>query len=139
MDKSRREKLSDIEGMKEEATAAAKVEESELDEVGDILEEEVDGSDLARLLPPDKESQVEEARKTPVLLKNDPPVSQDPPTMSWILPLPPLDGNLGGRCPLSQPCCPWTFNLTNYILERAIYVARGLREKILYLYSCLSL
>ena len=102
--KSRREKLSDIERMKEEATAAAKVEESELDEVGDILEEEVDGSDLARLLPPDEESQVEEARKTPVLLKNDPPVSQDPPTMSWILPLPPLDGNLGGRCPLSQPC-----------------------------------
>ena len=104
MYKSRREKLSDIEGMKEEATAAAKVEESELDEVGDILEEEVDGSDLARLLPADEESQVEEARKTPVLLKNDPPVSQDPPTMSWILPLPQLDGNLGGRCPLSQPC-----------------------------------
>ena len=112
MYKSRRQKLSDL----EEEAAAGQVECSELHEVNDILEEDVDNSDLAQLLPPDEETRIERTKKTPILL-ND-PVSQDPPSeaksMSWILPLPHMDEHLGGHCLLSRQCClvyvHWFYN-----------------------------
>ena len=105
----RQQRLSGLEGNEEEEEEVAA--QMELNEVNDILEEElVDNSDLAQLLPPDEETQVEQTTKTPILL-ND-PVPQDRPveamSMSWILPLPHMDEHIGGgRCLLSHPpCCP---------------------------------
>ena len=76
----------------------------ELNEVNDILDEDVDNSDLAQLLPPDEETRVEETKRTSILLNET--VPKDPQTeamsMSWILPLPQMDEHLGGRCLLSH-------------------------------------
>ena len=96
MYKSRQQRLSDLEGNEEEEVAA----HMELNEVNDILEEDVvDNSDLAQLLPPDEETQAEQTKKTSILL-ND-PVPQYPQaeatSMSWVLPLPHKDEQLGGR------------------------------------------
>ena len=96
MYKRRRQRLSDLEGNEEEALGA----QMELNEVNDILDEDVDNSDLAQLLPPDEETRVEETKRTSILLNET--VPQDPPaeamSMSWILPLPQMDEHLGGRC-----------------------------------------
>ena len=128
MYKSRRQKLSDLEGNEEEEGAAAQVECSELNEVNDILEEDVDNSDLAQLLPAEEETRIEQTKKTSILL-ND-PVLQDPPSeaksMSWILPLPHMDEHLGGHCLLSRQCCPCTLILKLgfsdiYHFERTVY------------------
>ena len=77
----------------------------------DLLEEDVDNSDLAQLLPPDdEETQVEERKGKPILLNET--VPQDPPAaetmpMSWILPLPKMDEHIGGRTLSLVPlCCP---------------------------------
>ena len=100
MYKRRRQRLSDLEGNEEEALGA----QMELNEVNDILDEDVDNSDLAQLLPPDEETRVEETKRTSILLNET--VPQDPPaeamSMSWILPLPQMDEHLGGRCLLSH-------------------------------------
>ena len=110
MYKSRRQRLSDLEGNEEEALGA----QMELNEVNDLLEEDVDSSDLAQLLPPDEETEVEETKKTSILLNET--VPQDPPaeaiSMSWILPLPQKDEHLGGRTlSVVPPCCPCTLIL----------------------------
>ena len=86
----------------------------ELNEVNDLLEEDVDSSDLAQLLPPDEETEVEETKRTSILLNEN--VPQDPPaeaiSMSWILPLPQKDEHLGGRTlSVVLPCCPCTLIL----------------------------
>ena len=86
----------------------------ELNEVNDILEEDIDSSDLAQLLPPDEETGVEETKKTSILLNET--VPKDPQTeamsMSWILPLPQMDEYLGGpTLSVVLPCCPSTLIL----------------------------
>ena len=101
----RRQRLSDPEGNEDEALGA----QMELNEVNDILDEDVDNSDLAQLLPPDEETRVEETKRTSILLNET--VPQDPPaeamSMSWILPLPQMDEHLGGRMlSVVPPCCP---------------------------------
>ena len=121
--KSRRQRLSDLEGNEEEALGG----QMELNEVNDILEEDVDSSDLAQLLPPDEETRVEETKKTSILLNETFP--QDPPaeamSMSWVLPLPLMDEHLGGRAlSVVPPCCPCTL-----ILNTQFQISTLLKER----------